>query len=166
MFTFLFLLTGSFCYKPEDLTWTYFNGERNVTFLATIPNTADFKVSLPDVVKLFTCCRVSKTPKEAYAECTKLGMNLVTVSSEEEQRSIFDKINAHLNYSYPAVYWISLRRESSKSPMTWVYPIEGEDRLCNLTEPSYWIHVDGEPDNHSNLNCVTMLFNNANYPDR
>ena len=107
-----------------------------------------------------------QTPNEAYDECIKLGMNLVTVSSEEEQLSIFDAISTHLNFSYPAVFWISLKRENSMSPMTWVYPFESENLVCNLTEPSYWIHADGEPDKHSNLNCVTMLFNNANYPDR
>ena len=46
-----------------------------------------------------------------------------------------------------------------------VYPFEGETRRCNLTEPTFWIHPSGEPDNNSDINCVTMLFNNANYPD-
>ena len=55
MFIILLLLGSHFCFKPEDLTWTYFNGEKTVTFLATIPDTTDFKVSLSDVFKLLTC---------------------------------------------------------------------------------------------------------------
>merc|ERR1711935_616060 len=146
-----FLLSSCFSYKPPDLTWSLqMSNDRNVTFFATVPDTGDFK-----------------TLDEAYEECLTIGMNLATVSSVAEQESIFNSLSTHLDNGYPAAFWISLKRESSKESMAWQYPHGNEThRRCNLSEPIFWIHDDGEPDKHSNLNCVTMLFNNEHYPNK
>ena len=45
-------------------------------------------------------------------------MNLLTVSSLEEQESVFLNLQAHLK-EYSAAYWIALKRGDKKQKMTW-----------------------------------------------
>ena len=54
-------------------------------------NLADFKVSLIKLIIMSSnyllACRLSKTPKKRKPIVFKLGMNLLTISFEEEQMS-------------------------------------------------------------------------------
>merc|ERR1712147_188478 len=135
----------------QDKTWEFNRSDgAKISFYATIPPVADFK----DL-------------DAAYDACLARGMSLATVSTEEEQTEIYQKINDHLSKDElkpPVAYWIGLKRgQGPKGDQTkefsWMYPYNGNQRRCPLTQkhPTFWITE--KPDHNSDLNCVNMLFN-------
>ena len=49
-----------------------------------------------------------QTFDQAYEECREKGMSLLTVSSQEEQKMVYNKLL--VNIQQPTAFWISLKR--------------------------------------------------------
>ena len=102
---------------------------------------------------------IFKTFDQAYDECIKLDKSLLTVSSEEEQKMVYNELNKTIEQ--PTAFWISLKRGQGamgdkvltfqgffltcfqSKQFSWQYPHNGGQRRCFLTDklPSFWITV-------------------------
>ena len=138
----------------QDKTWEFNRSDgAKISFYATIPPVADFKVrSYGLIIEINSHKR--KDLDAAYDACLARGMSLATVSTEEEQTEIYQKINDHLSKDElkpPVAYWIGLKRgQGPKGDQTkefsWMYPYNGNQRRCPLTQkhPTFWITVNAQ----------------------
>ena len=159
----LVYLVGMGAATVPDKSWEFTRSDGAIiSFYATIPLTVDFKVKNLERANN----RTLQDLDEAYDDCLTRNMSLATVSTEEEQTEVYQKINDHLSKvtSPPVAYWVGLKRgQGPKGDQTkefsWMYPYNGNQRRCPLTQkhPTFWVST--KPDHNSDLNCVNMLFN-------